>query len=400
MHIDLNSCFATIEQQANPLLRGKPIVVAAYTTPNAIVLAPSIEAKPLGIKLGMRVREARMICKNVVVLPPDPPKYRAVHVAFRRIFEDYSPSVVPKSIDEAIIDFTHTIAIFKHPLTNIALEIKARIKEEIGEWMSASIGIAPNRFLAKLGASLHKPNGLDVITHKNLKDVYAKVTLLDLCGINTRYEARLNAHGIFTPLQFLNAQYNMLYHQVFQSINGHYWYLRLRGWETDAIDFARKSYGQTYALKIPTANKEELSRLLMKLCEKMGRRLRTSGHFARGIHVSCLYRDGTDWHMGRKTGSSLYTTQELYRKAQWILTQQSFWKKVANLAVSCFELEPVTSAQMDLFNFSQTKQRNVSDALDRINDRYGEFTITPALMMGMRDSILDRIAFGSVKEMI
>src|SRR5882757_9118320 len=83
MHIDLNSCFATIEQQANPLLRGKPLVVAAYTTPNAFVLAPSIEAKRLGIKMGMRVRDAQVICPTIVVRMPDVPKYRDVHLKFK-----------------------------------------------------------------------------------------------------------------------------------------------------------------------------------------------------------------------------------------------------------------------------------------------------------------------------
>src|SRR5260221_14712247 len=88
MHIDLNSCFATIEQQANPLLRGKPIVVAAYTTPNAFILAPSIEAKRLGIKMGMRVRDAQAIYPGVVVRMPDAPKYRDVHLKFKKIFQD------------------------------------------------------------------------------------------------------------------------------------------------------------------------------------------------------------------------------------------------------------------------------------------------------------------------
>lgn len=106
MHIDLNSCFATAEQQANPLLRGKPIVVAAYDTPNGCVIAPSVEAKKLGIKVGMRVRDARLLCKNIVVRLPDPPKYRDIHLKFCRLFKTYSPNVTPKSIDEAIIDFS------------------------------------------------------------------------------------------------------------------------------------------------------------------------------------------------------------------------------------------------------------------------------------------------------
>src|SRR5947208_10065268 len=96
---DLNSCFASIEQQANPLLRGKPIVVAAYDTPNGCVVAPSIEAKRFGIKTGMTVRDARLLYQPVIVLKPDPAKYRYVHQKFCKIFKGYSPDVTPKSID-------------------------------------------------------------------------------------------------------------------------------------------------------------------------------------------------------------------------------------------------------------------------------------------------------------
>lgn len=184
MHIDLNSCFATIEQQANPLLRGKPLVVAAYNTPNGCVLSPSIEAKQYGIKVGSTVREARLLCRYVIVRTTDPPKYRDVHLKFRKIFNDYSPNVVPKSIDEAIIDFSGVPV--KKSLITIGKEIKRRMGKEIGEWISCSIGIATNRFLAKMGASIKKPDGLEVITHENVKAMYNRLKLTDLYGINTR----------------------------------------------------------------------------------------------------------------------------------------------------------------------------------------------------------------------
>src|SRR3954451_9297989 len=103
MFVDLNSAFATCEQQAKPLLRGKPLVVAAYNSPNGCVVAPSIEAKTYGIKTGMTVRDARLLCPQVIVRTPDPAKYRYVHMLFRKIFKDYSPDVAPKSIDEAVI---------------------------------------------------------------------------------------------------------------------------------------------------------------------------------------------------------------------------------------------------------------------------------------------------------
>lgn len=398
MHVDLNSCFASVEQQANPLLRGKPIVVAAYNQLNGCVLAPSIEAKLFGIKTGMRVREAKLLCPAVIVRTPDSDKYFDVHVKFRNIFRQYSPDVSPKSIDEVVVDFS-SVEHLGVDLVKIAKEIKARIKSEVGEWLRCNIGIATNRFLAKLAASLHKPDGLDVITHENLEKIYRSVVLTDLHGINVRYQARLNAAGIFTPLEFLAAPLDLLEKNVFQSIVGRHWYQRLRGFEVDDIEFARKSVGQDYALPIPTTDIVALSRLLMKLCEKMGRRLRKFGFVARGVHVSCVYSDYSYWHMGATMGIELYTTRDLYRKILLIFNRQQQRKPIVKLGVSCYGLSSSEKAQMTLFD-DVPASRRISDAMDQINDRYGEYVITPALMMGMDNLVLKRVAFGgSVKEL-
>ena len=399
MHVDLNSCFATCEQQASPLLRGKPLVVAAYNSPNGCVVAPSIEAKQFGVKTGMTVREARLLCPGVIVKTPDPPKYRSIHLQFKKIFQDYSPDVTPKSIDEAVIDFTKTVSLHNRSLVEIGREIKGRMRREIGEWISCNIGIGTNRFLAKTAASLHKPDGLDVITHENVREVYAGLRLVDLCGINTRFEARLNSKGIFTPLQFLDAPLQKLQKEVFRSIGGYYWYMRLRGWEIDDVDFKRKSFGQSYSLGKKTADPEELGKLLMKLTEKMARRLRKSGYTARGVHVACVYTDFTFWHKGKVFDQALYTTQELFKKVLLVFNSRPQRKEVAKLAVSCFDLSAATSVQESLFDTDFERKRKVSDMMDEINDKYGEYVVTPALMMGMDDLIIDRIAFGGVKEL-
>jgi len=396
MHIDLNSCFATIEQQANPFLRGKPIAVAAYNSPNGCVLAPSIEAKEIGIKTGMTVRDAKLIYPKLIVRTPDPTKYRAVHIKFCHIFQDYSPYVSPKSIDEAVIDLTDTLSLYKGTITDIGREIKKRFRQEIGEWMKCSIGISTNRFLAKLAASLHKPDGLDIIDHTNIFDIYKKVSLLDLNGINTRFQARLNARGIFTPLEFYNASLEKLKYQVFKSILGYYWYLRLRGFEIDSVDFKRKSFGNTYALQKQTNDPRELSRLLIKLCEKTGRRLRRAKFSAQGVHVSCVYTDLSYWHIGRKFDITMHATRDIYIKALRLLNLSGYKKRVRNLAVSVYDLIPGSDEQLNIFS---SPTHSVSDAMDKINDKWGEFVITPALMMGMDDIILDRIAFGGVKEL-
>jgi DNA polymerase-4 len=226
--------------------------------------------------------------------------------------------------------------------------------------------------------------------------VYKRKTLLNLNGINTRFQARLNAYGIFTPIEFYNAPLDLLKKQVFQSILGYYWYLRLRGHEIDAVDFTRKSFGNTYALGKQTSDVRELSKLLMKLCEKTGRRLRRAKYSAQGVHVSCVYSDLSWWHIGRKFDVSIYTTRDIYIKALRLLNMSGYKKRVRNLAVSVYDLIPSTSKQLELF---ASPTHAVSEASDKINDRWGEFMITPALMMGMDDIILDRISFGGVKEL-
>src|SRR5918997_4082016 len=344
----------------------------------------------------MQVWEAKLLYPKVIVRTPDPAKYRAVHLQFRNIFQDYSPAVTPKSIDEAVIDFTDTYALYNRSLVDIGREIKRRFRSEIGEWMICSIGISTNRFLAKLAASLQKPDGLTTIDLTNVLSVYEKVSLLDLNGINTKNQARLNTAGIFTPLEFFQASVDTLKRQVFQSILGYYWYVRLRGFEIDQIDFARKSFGNTYALGKQTNDPKALAKLLMKLCEKTGRRLRRAEYAAQGVHVSCVYTDFSFWHTGRKVDVPLYTTREIYLKALRLLNQSGYTKRVRNLVVSVYDLIPHHSEQLEMF---ASGSHAVAEAMDKINDKYGEFVITPALMMGMDDTIIDRVAFGGVKEL-
>jgi DNA polymerase-4 len=398
MHIDLNSCFATCEQQANPLLRNRPVAVAAYDSPNGCIVSPSYEAKAQGVKVGMNVRDGRLLCPDLYVMTPDPSKYRFVNLKLRDIFQTYSPDVVPKSIDEAVIDFAHTPAMTRG-LPTIGLEIKERLKSEIGVWMRCNVGIGTNRFLAKTAAGLHKPDGLDMITYENLEAVYASMKLTDICGIATRYEARLNTCGIYTPLQFFQTSSLDLQKRVFKSIVGHYWYQRLRGYEIDSVDFDRKSYGQMYSLPKYTDKAEELGPLLMKLCEKTGRRMRRAGFGAHGIHIALVYGDFSHWHKGKTVSTTLYATQDIYRKAQLLMGQQPEKKRVAKISISCFDLTPQPREQLRLFEDEDTKNWSASDAMDKINDRYGEFVITPALMMGMDELVVDRISFGGVKEL-
>lgn len=395
MHLDLNSCFATVEQQANPLLRGKPIAVAAYITPGGCILAPSIEAKKLGIKTGMRVREGKEIYPKLIILAPDPDKYRFVNRKLLALLQEYSDEVSVRSIDEMVINFANSPR--KETLTTIAHEIKKRIKLEIGDWLTVSIGIAPNRFLAKLASSLKKPDGFIEIDLKNIEKVFLNIQLSDIHGIKQRNILRLNSERIYTPLEFYNASVPKL-KRAFGGIVGYYWYLRLHGLEIDAVDFSRKSYGNSYALYKATADIDELLKILCKLVEKMGRRLRRGGYTASGIHVSCLLSDYSYWHHGQKTPVPLYTNQDLYKEAVKILSGKPANKPVRILAVSCHYLQKNLFMQTSLLT-DEVKKHKLAQAIDAVNDRYGAFVVTPARMLGLDNKVIDRIAFGGVKEL-
>jgi DNA polymerase IV len=398
MHVDMNSCFATCEQQANPLLRGRPVGIAAYTTARGCIVSPSYEAKAMGVKVGMQVQEGRALCPDIYIKEPNPPLYRFMHMEMRKIFADFSPEVSFPSIDEGIISFKGTPALSRG-LENVGMEIKERFRNELGVWMRCNVGIGPNRFLAKTAAGLHKPDGLDVITHRNLRQVFAGMELTDLCGIAGRNKARLNSAGIYTPLEFLASDPQTLQKRVFQSVNGLHWYRRLRGYEVDDIDYGRKSFGSMYSLPKKLEPGRELDATLMKMCERVGYLMRKQGYYSKGVHVSVVYEDWTMWHRGKVSEGDIYATAEIYKACQRLLSSQPGRAKIAKLSVSCFDLRVMRREQLRLFHDQQETLWDLTEAIDKVNSRYGMFVLTPALMMGMDDVVIDRISFGGVKDL-
>lgn len=397
LHLDLNSCFATIEQQANPLLRGKPLVVAAYATPNGCILAASIEAKKLGIKTGMRVKDGKKLYPRLIVLFPDPWKYRCVHLALRRLISEYTADFDPKSIDEFILNMKDSLKLKGESMHAVAREIKRRIKEEIGDWLTVSVGIAPNRFLAKVASNLHKPDGLDEINERSYVEIFKNLKLTDLCGIKSRNAVRLNIAGIYTVWDFYNASLSKLKY-AFHSICGYYWYLRLHGYEIDDFESKRGSYGNSYALPRPFFTLSDLSPILTKLTEKTGARLRAAGYKARGIHLTVFYRDGTLWHQGKSLPNPIFDSRDIYKEAVRLLSSTGLTKPVRNLAVSVFGLVKENSLQLNLFSDAEKKAKLVA-SMDEINSRWGQFVISGARMCGTEKYVPDRIAFGGVAEL-
>jgi DNA polymerase-4 len=397
LHIDLNSCFATVEQQARPTLRNRPLAVTNRLTKNACVVAASYEAKAFGVKVGMGFAEAKALAPELIMVETDPPKYHHVYKKLVGIMRSYSPNFGMKSIDEGIIDFHGTRAnVNKRPLAVIGHEIKQRLRGEVGSWMKCNIGIAPNRFLAKTAAGLHKPDGLDVITHKNLRRTLSAMELTDLTGIAERNQARLNSAGILTPLQFLDAPSDVLVSKVFRSVCGEDWHKRLRGWEVDDIEYDTKTVGRQFVMDEWQPSEETLLSRLSHLCETTAMKLRYRKLAARGIYVYLLYANGDVWYERQMFKTPVTSGADVYRRALLLFNRRPRGDWVRVMSVSCYRVEPANTNQMSLLE-EINKEAWLSEAIDTINNQYGEFTITYASSLAAKGFIKQKIPFGTTR---
>lgn len=403
MHVDINSCFATVEQQANPLLRGKPVAVAAYVKDYGCILAASREAKKLGVKTGMQVREGRSLAPGLVVLAPDPPKYRVVNRKLLGILQSYTAHISVESIDEMVMNLAGTPALDRQDMFGIARDIKTRIKNEIGEWITVSCGIAPNRYLAKVASGLQKPDGLIAITRENILETFGRMSLTDFCGIKEGNSRRLMVAGIMTPLAFYRASITDL-KRAFHSIVGHHWWLRLHGYEDGSMykEFEKdakedqKSFGQSYVLGTPHLPTDpRLWQILTQLTMKMGRRMRADGFAAYGVGISAMFIDHSHWHTQEKQTFPILTDLDFYMSMRRMLMHAPE-RAVKMLAVYCYALHRDTDTQASLFP-EENRKRDITRAIDAIQNRFGDFVIYPARMACMEQKVLDRISFGGVQ---
>lgn len=395
MHIDLNSCFASIEQQSRPRLRGKPVVIVNRATEHTGIVTASYEAKALGIEALMKLRDARRLVPNVVAIESDPAKYKYVYRKLLAIMQDYSAHVTMKSIDEGIIDFHQAPeSIRQRGLEAIGYEIKQRLRDEVGIAMRCNVGISTNRFLAKTAAGLHKPDGLDIIMPGNLRAVLSELRLIDLNGIARRNQARLQGVGIYTPLDFLAASEETLRRIVFKSIDGTKWYKRLRGWEVDDVPTKMGRVGRQYVLERFDLTHQEVLQRLHHLCESVGWRLRKQRLAARGVYVYAKTGAGY-WHASRMLTLPFYSNAAIYELARQLFLDAP--GGVREIGVHCYELAAANNSQQSLFADELAREHAIVSAADDINERYGERTIVSADTIDTGIYVSQKIPFGSTR---
>jgi len=391
MHIDMNSYFASVEQQANPHFRHRPLGVCAYLSKNGCIIAASKEAKALGVGTGAIVWEARKLIPQIKLVECDPIKYRHVTQGIFSIFKDYTSLVEPYSIDEAFLDLTGHAKNF-NSAKKIAREIKARIRSEIGEWLTCSVGVSFTRFLAKVASELKKPDGLTLVEPRDIPGLYDKLNLTDVWGINFRMAARLNRLGILT----LRDLYDYPVTNLLQSMGrpGYYLWAKIRGEEIEEVDpeaqKTPKSIGHSYCLPLITRDIDYLGKILMKLCEKTGRRLRESNQMAKKLYVGWSYKYQYGDFMSFKVPKPIYDTWDIWQHAFTALVKH-LRSDVSMLAITVADLIP-WSGQMEFWQDTITKKR-LAEAMDKINDKFGEYTVYRGRMFGTADNAPERVGF-------
>jgi len=387
----MDSFFASVEQQVQPPLRGKPVGVAPYTGNTGCIIAASKEAKKLGIKTGFGVGEAKAKCPQIQIIEARPALYLIYHQEIKKVLKKFSPFYEPLSIDEFIIKLSPSEQNYQKS-SELGLKIKKEITQKVGDFLTCSVGIGPNRFLAKMAAESKKPDGFSVLKLKDLENFYRSLKdLTDLTGINYRLKKRLNEFRIFTPLELFRKRQA----ELVRILNhwGKLWYFRLRGYEVDDFNSQTKSIGHSHVLPPDFRNQKSAEAVIRKLIFKTGNRLRRKKLIASGIYVSIHFMDKTTFSLSKKVApfdDNLSFTKNVFK----VLEECSWNAKPIIVSVGVFALNSnYKNHQISIFPEIE-KLRKMSKALDCLNDKYGMETIFPASMYLAKKAAPDRIPFG------
>lgn len=414
-HLDMNSFFATVEQQANPRLRGRPLGVCAYLHERGCIIAASVEAKQRGMRVGMRVDEARERVPEAAFIQNEPAKYRSTISRVFALLRQISDRVEYYSIDEAFIDLTGLCRDTAEAAWLLS-KIQWRIKQEIGEWLKCSVGIASNRRLAKLASDLKKPNGMVVFDPNTINETFVKLQVDALCGIGPRLRRRLYRAGLYTLLDVKQTPPMTLLKLFGKS--GFFLWATLSGLDVDPPSSDghadAKSVGHSYCVPKRVNQEGMVFPVFVRLLERAARRMRVMGKSASGMTVAVGIREVGDideihgWGMPyRHMKSMAYTFTEpsddsfsLIQQGTKLLEQAwSRNEEVTFLAVTFWGLvEPGDQLRFDgssLLNSIETGApwKKISRTMDQIRDRYGDGAIQFGSLMKLGDEAPDRIGF-------
>jgi len=338
VHIDMNSFFASVEQQVNPWLRGKAIGVGGRPGARSIIAAASREAKGRGIATAMGVAEARAVCPDLILVTGDNRRYHAVSRQIMTALLSITPDIEVFSVDECFADLTSLAGSWQEAV-DLAVEMKRQIRQRVGEYLSCSIGLSTNRFLAKLGSDTLKPNGLHVITPtgqesltvpltgpgranlqlESVDDLLERVELIEFCGLGPRLNQHLARLGIRTTFELRQADPNLL-KRIFGYVVGQRlweWSWGLDGRSLTRHFEPRPPQSITRSITLPPAldRPQDGRAYLFDLAEQVGRELRRQKLAARRLTVWIGYTDRHGWGGHRLLARPIDAGEEIYRQA-------------------------------------------------------------------------------------
>lgn len=389
MFLDLNSYFASVEQQENPELRGKPVGVCPVMADSSFIVAASYEAKAFGVKTGTQIGEAKRLCPEIQLLPAGFSNYVAYHEAVKRALEGVLPIEEVCSIDEMRFRLLGEEC-QPDRAREIALRMKDVLRDEVGECITASVGIAPNPFLAKIATELEKPNGLVMLEAKDLPGRLLELPLMGFTGINKRMRARLEAHGIFTAADLCAASARDL-RLAFGSVMGEEWFYMLRGYEAPRKKTQRRTLGHSHVLAPEFRHEQGCKEVLVRLLNKAAARLRAEGLFASGVsfHVTGFEKS---WE-GHERFDSTQATQSFLDSFHRLWPRADFIRprSVGVTFTGLIEKGAVTPSLFD--DDDQTAQTELSHAIDSMNRKFGKNSVYLASTHRSKDTAKEKIAF-------
>ena len=404
LFIDMNSFFARCEQQVNFWLRNRPVGVCVYTGKYGCVISLSTEAKERGLKAGMRLNDVMAICPDFIPVESNPTRYREFHTKIINVLQQHCQDVVPKSIDEAIINLTN----YDHsdPIA-IALKIKREILEKVGDYLECSVGIAPNAFLAKLASVRGKKRGgLMMITPQNIDEVLSDLKLGDLPGIGANMSYRLERSGIKTPLEMRHATPQRL-KAIFKSIDGIYWHYRLNFVETNIV---AHDYRGMQAMRQISAEKRKsldyIDQLFMTLCLTLEKRMVHHKFYCKSIGFTARYEDGTRWDDGFVITIPVQDAVNLMRMIRLRVDKFEklsgagpvFNNNITQMRVAVTNF--VNTGNMFYSLFDDMEQKDTAlKTMYEIKNKFGADKLIRAMEMTDGKVIKDVIGFGSVKDL-
>lgn len=380
IHLDMDAFFAAIEQRDNPAYRGKPVIVGGPPHVRGVVSTCSYEARKYGVHSAMPLREAGRRCPHGIFIPGRMQRYHEVSAEIMAILQEYTPLVEPISCDEAFLDVSGSEQLFGSAEA-IARQIVDRIASELE--LSASVGIAPNKFLAKIASDLKKPRGFVVIREAEVLSFLAPLPISRLWGVGPKTTAQLEKMGLKLigdiqklSLSFLQSHLGDL---------GVHLYHLARGIDERPVEPMEtvKSIGHEITFQEDTDHREFLEETLWRLCEKVGRRLRRQGLVGKVITIKL--RDHEFQTITRR--STLYQPTDfeevLFKTAHHLAEANDWGKKPLRLiGVSVSGLQQQGSVQEPLFSETGADDlRNLHRTLDRIKDRFGEKAIIRARLL-------------------